>query len=254
MEKVLLDSTDGVSTITFNRPESYNALDFEMIEQFVQHLKEVENNDDRVLILTGKGKAFSAGGDVKMMKHLNRDLLDGFMDALAGIAISLYSMPKVVIAAVGGSAAGLGLSIALAADYVVAQKQAKLGMLFAGIGLIPDGGGHFFLQERIGVPKAKQFIWNMEQIDAKQAESIGLIDFIVENEMEVAQELSAKVLYAPFKAIIRSKMILHEEKLPQLQKMLQAEKSGQLMAAETKDHYEGIQAFGEKRMPQFTGE
>src|SRR5699024_4496853 len=140
-----------------------------------------------VLILTGSGKAFSAGGDVKMMKDLNKDLFDEMMDALTEIAITLYSMPKVVISAVRGSAAGLGLSIALAADYVVAQNQAIFGMLCSCIGLIPDGGGHFFLQERLGTNQTKQFIWSMEQVDGKQAQSLGLADVIAEDELEEAK-------------------------------------------------------------------
>src|SRR5699024_11022712 len=236
MEKLLLESENGVSTITFNRPESYNALDLDMIRQLTDYLKQVEQNNDRVLILTGSGKAFSAGGDVKMMKDLNKDLFDEMMDALTEIAITLYSMPKVVISAVRGSAAGLGLSIALAADYVVAQNQAKFGMLFAGIGLIPDGGGHFFLQERLGTNQAKQekqLIWRMELVDAKQAQKLGITDDIAEDELEEAKNLATKTLFSPFKAIIRNKEILHEEKLPLLKKMLQLEKEGHLMAAET---------------------
>ena len=225
MEKVYFKSEHGVSTITLNRPESYNALDMETIKLLAEVVKEVKNNDDKVLIISGEGNAFCAGGDVKMMNKIDLALFDELMDALTAIATDLYMMPKIVIAAVNGSAAGLGLSIALQADYIVAQKEARFGMLFAGIGLIPDGGGHFLLSERIGTHQAKQFIWGMEQVKGEQALEMGFADFLVEGDArESAKQLTAKILASPFKAVIRTKMILHESRLEILKDMLQKKK------------------------------
>src|SRR5699024_10172734 len=141
MGNVKLTSMNGISTITLNRPESYNALDLDTIDALAKLLKEVEHNNDKVLIFTGEGKYFCDGGDIKMMTELDMTQFIRLLDTLTEISTTLYMMPKIVIAAVNGSAAGLGLSLALSADYIVAHEEARFGMLFAGIGLIPDGGG-----------------------------------------------------------------------------------------------------------------
>lgn len=255
MEKVTFTSENNISTITFNRPESYNALDVETLEKLLELIKKAEHNEDRILMLTGAGKAFCAGGDINMMTEAtSSEQFADLMDIISDITTTLYMLPKIVISAVNGSAAGLGLSIALASDYIVANEEAKFGMLFAGIGLIPDGGGHFFLQERLGVHQAKHFIWNLEQIKAKQAQKYGLVDLVTDGKAEVAaQEVAQKVLMSPFKAIIRSKLILHESKQEALVSYLAAEKAGQIEVSQTEDHKEGITAFLEKRFPLFKG-
>lgn len=255
MEKVMLTRENGISTITLNRPESYNALDFESLTQLQQVITEVEKNDDKILLLTGAGKAFCAGGDINMMTKVSSvEQFEELMDTISAISTKLYLLPKVVITAVNGSAAGLGLSIALASDYIVANEAAKFGMLFAGIGLIPDGGGHFFLRERMGVQQAKQFIWNLEQVKAKQAHKMGLVDIVTEETAETAAlEMAQKIEMSPFKAIIQTKMILHKANSAALNECLAAEKAGQITMSQTEDHKEGITAFLEKRFPQFTG-
>jgi len=255
MEKVFLTRENDMSTITFNRPESYNALDIDMLRKLEEIITEVSENDDKIVLLTGAGKAFSAGGDINMMtKIANKEQFEGLMDTLTAIATNLYLLPKIVITAVNGSAAGLGLSIALASDYIVANEEAKFGVLFAGIGLIPDGGGHFFLKERLGVHQAKQFIWSLEQVKAKQAQKMGLVDLVTEEKAEIAAlEIAQKVQMAPFQAVIRSKMILHEAKQEELAAYLVEEKLGQVKASQTEDHQEGVQAFLEKRFPIFQG-
>src|SRR5699024_10574667 len=182
----------------------------EMIESLATIVKDVSQNDDRILIITGAGKAFCAGGDVKMMQTLDQDSFSELMDTLTEISTTLYGMPKMVISAINGAAVGLGLSLALASDFIVAKKDAHLGMLFAGLALIPDGGGHYFLKERMGIHQAKQFIWSMDQVKGEQAKTLGLIDYIAEEDIEKsANQLADELLQLPFQAIIQSKMIYY---------------------------------------------
>lgn len=256
MEKVTLTRENGISIISINRPESYNALDGEALDQLLAQLKAVKENDDRVVILTGEGKAFSAGGDISMMQEMHdQAAFDILMDTVSNIALELYLLPKIVISAINGSAAGLGLSFGLNADYIVANEEARFGMLFAGIALIPDGGGHFFLEQRLGTHKAKQFIWGLEQVKGEQAKAYGFVDVMTEgNALDAAKQVGAKLLASPVLALIESKLILHEQKVDQLRDTLAREKQGQLKMRSTKDHAEGVAAFLEKRQPKFSGE
>lgn len=255
MEKVKFHRENGTSIITLNRPDRYNALDFETLEQLYETLIQVKVNEDPVVILTGEGKAFCSGGDIAMMTEIDESKFDRYMDMIEQITTTLYLLPKIVIVAVNGSAAGLGLSLALNSDYIVANQSAKFGMLFAGIGLFPDGGGHFFLKERIGTHRAKQFIWSMEQVKGKEAKDLGLVDIITEEDARTEAKLLAfKILQSPLKAIIQTKLVFHESQKDDLIEYLRKEKAGQMKLALTKDHFEGVRAFLEKRKPNFHGE
>lgn len=254
MEKVKFNSENGISTITLNRPNSFNALDSETLESFLQILNDVKENEDSVVIITGEGRAFCAGGDIQMISNITESQFDQLMDTIERITTILYVLPKIVIVAANGSTAGLGLSLALNSDYIVAHEKAKFGMLFAGIGLFPDGGGHFFLKERLGTHQAKQFIWSMKQVDGKSAKELGLVDILAEEDVvSTAIQLAQSIQQSPIKAIIQSKLILHESKLAELNHYLRQEKDGQLKLAQTKDHAEGVSAFLEKRKPRFIG-
>ncbi|HLR62116.1 MAG TPA: enoyl-CoA hydratase [Lentibacillus sp.] len=256
MSTVLYKSKNGVSYVYMNRPERYNAMNKEMLSKLLGVLTEVEQNDDRVVVLSGKGKAFSAGGDIGMMADFSDKMFyDEVMQTIEAITLKLYMMPKIVISAVQGSAAGLGLSLALTADYVVAQQEAKLGMLFIGIGLVPDGGGHFWLRERAGTQRAKQFIWGKQQVKGAEAQAMGLVDVLTEKgALEQAGEMAAQILASPIEAMLKTKMIYHQNNLETLKYYLKAEGEAQWELRHTRDHLEGVQAFQEKRKPVFTGE
>ncbi|KAB2330977.1 enoyl-CoA hydratase [Bacillus mesophilum] len=256
MGKVNLSVNDRVATVELNRPDALNALDVEMLRELLSVLKDVSNSDGiDIVVLLGKGRAFSSGGDIKtMMSAKNESDFYQVMDCINELVVTLYSMPMLTISAVRGAAAGLGLSLALATDYIIADSASKLAMNFIGIGLIPDGGAHFFLENRIGEDKAKQLIWEGKILSAEEAFSKNIIHEIAAGELEEA--LDAKInkwLSSPVQAMIKTKKILSDKNRPLLLKVLELEKLGQAKMRETQDHKEGIQAFIEKRKPVFQG-
>lgn len=248
--------TDKIATIAFNRPEVMNALHAGMLEELKQTLMEISANDSiQIVILKGNGNAFCSGGDIKSMLLGNNEEKDfqHVMDLINETALTLYTMPKLTISAVHGAAAGLGLSLALGTDYIIAHPDSKIAMNFIGIGLIPDGGGHFHLQRKLGEGKAKQLIWAGDVHLAPKALELGMIDEVADSLQDAVIRLTTKWLSKPVQAMIRSKLILAEANRAQLESSLAQEKSGQYQMRQTYDHQEGIKAFLEKRKPQFIG-
>ncbi|MDP4162524.1 MAG: enoyl-CoA hydratase [Bacillota bacterium] len=255
-EKVQVTVDGRVATVAMNRPESLNALDNEMIKGLVSTLKDINESDEiDIVVLRGEGKAFCSGGDIKSMITM-KDERDFFpiMESINELIVTLYTMPKLTIAAVNGAAAGLGFSLAMATDFIIADSTSVLAMNFIGIGLIPDGGAHFFLEKRMGEMKTKQLIWEGKGLSANEALKLGLIHEVSENGIDVAVEARVSDwLQRPIEAMVKTKMILAEKNRPQLLKMLELEKHGQFKMRQTQDHREGIQAFVEKRKPMFIG-
>ncbi len=256
-QNVLYEVTNGVATITLNRPEKMNALSQELVSGFHEALEKAQS-DTRVrsVILTGGGKAFCAGGD-----------LDSFadMDALAGkrylqkahrLLMALHTLEKPVIAAVNGFAAGAGFNLALACDLIVAGEQAKFGQVFAKVGLVPDFGGMYFLPRVVGLPRAKELMYSGRMITAKEAQEYGIVLEVTEPErlMERANQLAGMLAEGPGAALGMAKTILNRSFELSLEQLLHEEAMAQGIAFSTSDHREGVRAFFEKRKPEFTGE
>lgn len=262
MESKLSSSTVQVSIsgqvaiVEMNRPEALNALNKEILTDLLTTLNELSEMDQiSIVVLKGKGQAFSSGGDIKAMLTLdNQTELFDMMDCINELVEKLYTIPKLTISAISGAAAGLGLSLALASDYIIADGSAKIAMNFIGIGLIPDGGGHFFLEQRLGENRAKQLIWEGKVLSAEEALQIGLINQAITGDIEEAvQEKLTEWLNKPILAMLKTKQIFVKNNREQLLKVFAQEKAGQLDMRQTADHLEGIQAFVEKRQPNYKG-
>jgi 2-(1,2-epoxy-1,2-dihydrophenyl)acetyl-CoA isomerase len=254
-DTVVVKKEGRVATVMMNRPEALNALNKEMIKGLTVNLKEIGDSDDiDIVILTGNGKAFSSGGDIKSMIQLQNDDFFTIMDGINELILTLYSMPMITISSISGAAAGLGLSLALATDYLICDSESKVAMNFIGIGLIPDGGAHFFLEKRLGEVRAKKLIWEGKVLTAALALEMGLIDEIAkDNLVEATQHKVLEWSTSPIQAMIKTKKILSDSNRAHLLRILELEKHGQRKMRETHDHQEGIQAFVEKRKPIFLG-
>lgn len=256
-QTIELTKEGRLARLKLNRPESMNAIDDIMMKELADVFESLHTDSEvQVLVIEGEGHAFSAGGDVKLMASAENqiDMTDVMLD-LSRLAKGLYTLPQITIAAIHGAAAGLGLSLALGCDYLIAEEESKLAMNFIGIGLVPDGGGHFFLKERVGIPEAKQLIWAGETMNGKEAMAKKLIDQVVpENQANVVGVgMANRLLASPIAAMMASKKMLHEEKIAELDRLLKMESEAQIAMRQTADHMEGIQAFIEKRKPQFKG-
>lgn len=254
-ETITIERNGRLAIVSLNQPQKMNAMDDVMLHELANCFEALHNDSTiQVLILKGEGKVFSAGGDIKAMVAGSFDIADIMLD-ISRMVKAFYSLPMVTIAAVHGAAAGLGFSLALASDIIIGEEDSKFAMNFIGIGLIPDGAGHFFMKERLGVPRAQQMIWAGEVLNGSAAKKVGLVDEVVENgtAVEQAGQLAQKLLHSPLLSMIETKKILHTQKVAELNSILEMESVGQTTMRSTKDHLEGIKAFVEKRTPNFEG-
>lgn len=243
------------ATLYLSRVDSLNAMDAQMLKELSDCLNEISSSDVKLLFITGRGRAFSAGGDLKtMLSNADESGFQAVMDNIKNIIVTLYTMPAVTVSFINGAAAGLGLSFALACDQVFVEKHAKVAMNFINIGLIPDGGGHFFLKKRLGEHKAKQVIWEGKSLTCEEALKVGIVDFSYEGDTEEQLELVKRKLETrPLKAMIATKLIYSQQEKQLLIDTLELETQKQLEMRRTQDHREGVAAFLEKRVAQFIG-
>jgi 2-(1,2-epoxy-1,2-dihydrophenyl)acetyl-CoA isomerase len=246
-------STDGVNTITLNRPDVLNAFNDALTTELGEALKAAERDaSTRAVIITGAGRAFSSGQDLADLKakyvpgfvpHLGDDLRRRYNPIITRIR----EMEKPVIAAVNGVAAGAGCSLALACDLRVASEAASFIEVFINVGLIPDSGSTFTLPRLVGMGKAFELCCAAPKVDAAEALRLGLVNKVVPADqlMETTTKLAGRLASLPARAVSLTKRLLNQ---------LEAEAFAQETAGCTRDHFEGVMAFLEKRKPSFTGQ
>jgi 2-(1,2-epoxy-1,2-dihydrophenyl)acetyl-CoA isomerase len=258
MASVLIEKQNGVAILSLNRPEKYNAFNREMALLLQQFLEECSNDHAvRAVYITGIGKAFSAGQDLD-------EVVDPNGPKIANILIEHYNpvirmirkMEKPVVAAVNGVAAGAGANIALCCDVVMAARSASFIQAFSKIGLIPDSGGTFFLPRLIGWQKATALMMLGDKINADEAERIGMIYKVFNDETFAAESLQVAVTLSamPTRGLALTKQALNQSLYNNYEDQLHDEELLQERAGATYDYHEGVQAFLEKRKPVFRGE
>ena len=249
--------SEGVATITLNRPEVYNALNNEITFELQAALKECRKNEEvRVVVLTGEGRAFCSGQDLKASsKEPNRSFSDSIHKRYNPIVQGIRKMPKPVICRLNGVAAGAGCSFALACDLIIAGESAKLVEVFVNIGLVLDSGSSYFLPRLVGSAKAFEIATMGTKVKAKEAEEMGLINKCVTDEEldEAVKSYTEYYTKAPTKAIGLMKKMLNKSQNSTLTEMLEYEAHMQDIAGSSHDYTEGVQAFLEKRKPEFLG-
>jgi enoyl-CoA hydratase len=257
--KVLLTREGGIATLTLNSPANRNALSLELVDELARAVDEIRADEEtRVLVLTGAGKAFSSGGDVKSMMAPPGAGLEGMREAIKGYyrkALSFLDLPIPTIASINGHAIGAGCTLALACDLRIASREAKLGLGFLRLGLHPGMGTTYFLPRLVGTARAFELLLTGDVISGKEAEQLGLVNRAVAlEELEAAtRELALKVAQGPAIAIRMLKTALRQSPLVDLAAALDYEAAAQTSCSQTEDLREGIRAFVEKREPHFTG-
>ena len=246
----------GIATVLMNRPDKLNALSAEMYHDLADELEALGKDDAvRAVVLTGAGRAFCAGGDVGSMASY---------DVVAGrkrsrdhhrTIISLHNLEKPVIAAIRGPAAGIGASLALACDLIIASESAYLLMAFKNVGIPPDGGAVYFLTQYLGIARAKELVYTARKLPAREAQELGIVVKVVpDDKLEseaalLAQDLASSATYA----LTLAKKMFQSMYAPTLEQLLEMEILSVSAARLTYDHKEGVAAFKEKRKPRFQG-
>jgi 2-(1,2-epoxy-1,2-dihydrophenyl)acetyl-CoA isomerase len=259
-EHILISETEGIVTITLNRPDKLNAFVGHMRRDLAEALEHAGSDRGiRVVIITGAGRAFCAGGDVQFMADLmqRRDSEEFARILGAGrrVITAIRHMTKPVIAAVNGPAAGAGANLAFACDLRIAATTATFTQSFVKVGLVPDWGGTFFLPRLVTPNKACELFFLGESISADEALRLSIVNQVVTPEelesatMRIAERLRA----APPIALAAAKQAVYASEAADLDEMLRYETEAQLRCFESEDGREGVHAFLEKRDPQFTG-
>jgi 2-(1,2-epoxy-1,2-dihydrophenyl)acetyl-CoA isomerase len=261
MERHLIEATsDGVTTLTLNRPDRLNALSTPIMEGLLEALPRLAGDPAvGAIVLTGAGRAFCAGGDVKRMAEepIERSTDEDVARLRGRMEVSrlLHEIPKPTIAMVNGPAAGAGLSLALACDLRIAGQSARFVTAFAKVGFSGDFGGSYFLSKLVGTGKARELYYTAEPLDAAQALALGVVNRVVADAdlANATIELARKLARGPRIALGLMKQNFNAAENGTLAELLDLEARRQIETGRTADHKEAARAFVEKRAPVFTG-
>lgn len=257
---ILVKEENGIATITLNRPEKLNAFYGHMRRDFAEALERVGSDDEiHVVVITGAGRAFCAGGDIAYMQELAKrrdvDEFERLLGSARRVLTTIRLMAKPVVASINGPAAGAGFNVALACDIRIASSDATFAQSFAKVGLHPDWGGTYFLPRIVPTNIACEMIFLGDSIDAQKAYEYGIINRVVAPEAleEETRKLAGRLAEAPPIAVAAAKRSIYASDQQDLEAMLQLEVEAQLECFESEDFKEGLRAFMEKRKPKFKG-
>jgi 2-(1,2-epoxy-1,2-dihydrophenyl)acetyl-CoA isomerase len=265
-DSLLFDKSGGVATLTLNRPDARNALTSALFLDMERMLLEIaEDADVRVVVLTGAGRGFSAGADLKPVSKVERrrteapsfpgDAGGDILDRGNRCILRLRTLPKPVLGSINGDAVGIGCSLALATDLRIASDAARLGVVFSRIGLGPDGGASHMLRELVGTAKALELLFTGDLIDADEALRLGLLNRVVASDelADVTGELAERLAQGPPLAYAAAKAAVYESANLPFESLLDFEARRQRSVGRSDDVKEGIRAFLERRKPEFRG-
>ena len=255
-ETILYEVRDRVGLITLNRPDALNAVTAQMIDELMEALGQAEGDEGvRALMVTGAGRAFCAGQDVRTLSQGSKEeLVDLIANRYPPLILKFWSLEKPIVAAVNGAAMGSGFNLALACDLRLAAENATFGAVFVRIGAGPDSGAAFFLPRLVGTAKAAELLFTGALIDAAEAQRLGIVNRVVPVEalLEEAVALAGRLAQGP-RAVGLAKRALYGSLSLDLAQALAYEAQVQAEALATEDFQEGVRAFLEKRPPQFKG-
>jgi len=256
-DKITLAKADGLATLTLNAPDKLNAVSRKMIAEIKQAWEEIgADGSVRAVLLTGSGRGFCAGADLADPDRKNDADSGSALDKFFNPVIrTMRALPKPIVAAVNGVAAGVGMSFAMAADIAIAAKSASFLQAFSRIGLLPDGGSTWFLPRLVGEQRARALAMLAPQISAEQAKQWGLIWDVVEDAalMATATELARRLANGPTQSLARIKDAMNRAAKNDLSQQLDVERDFQRELGRTEDFREGVAAFLAKRKAEFKG-
>jgi enoyl-CoA hydratase/carnithine racemase len=262
-ETLILKKKDGIATLTLNRPDNLNALNDTMQDECMEVFEDLAKDDDvRVVVITGAGRAFSAGADIKQRfldpieKSKTGEVNMALMHTFTRVGVAaIRRIEKPIIAAINGAAVGFGCTLSLTCDIRIAADTARFGLGFIRLGVTPEFGSTFFLPRLVGVAKALELLFTGKIIDAAEAKEIGMVNQVVPaDQLEAAvMEMAQGIVKAPPLSIKMIKKGVYQGLEGDLETQVLWEHLAFTMARQTEDHLEGVKSFLEKREPEFKG-